>query len=654
MSKKLTWMIAVLAGLLGFGIEAAQDTSITQAEVRNPRTLETWLEANATDAETRLTALGSTASSTMVLTNSANAGACSITFNADKNDNAGDKVALSVADGGTLSYQSDITSQGTLATKLSIGNTGIVTMKGGATLDNSTDEAVLTLTETTVAVAGAFDANSVTVDAAQGITVQSAGALKIAAATATSVDYGSASVTAHTFTSDGTGTSEVVLPAGSIDSTEILDGTIAAGDIGDSELAALASVSSAANAIPYFTGAGTASTVGSSANVLTFLAAANNAAMADIIGGAFTEGDIANSTILTADIKDGEIVNADLSASAAVVYSKLSVSNSIHWYDLIVVDTPTDEDFLTYEATTGDWEFHSIADKAGGIAAAITEGQLADSIVVSADIKNDSIVNEDINTAAAIAYSKLSVSNSIRWFDLKPVDSPTDEDVLTYESTTGDWEFHSADEIAGKFTEGALANSIIVTADIKDGEIVNADISASAGIVSTKLATSGDGAVDAAYASVSETVGMIHSTVITFTNVVLVVTDGAGDKGSGVKVYDFPAGAVTVLGAVFNGTATVSAGATNTSVMAMGTAAAANDNALTSTEADVIPSVSCAAAGTNAVDTVLAAAIVLDGTATAKDLYINWAIDDDNMNADTTNTVTGTVSIYWINSGDNQ
>lgn len=43
--------------------------------------------------------------------------------------------------------------------------------------------------------------------------------------------------------------------------------------------------------------------------------------------------------------------------------------------------------------------------------------------------------------------------------------------------------------------EGALADSTVVTADIKDGTIANADISASAAIVASKLATYFTGAI---------------------------------------------------------------------------------------------------------------------------------------------------------------
>jgi hypothetical protein len=48
--------IMLLALLVCGAVNAAQDTTLTQKEVRDPRVLETILEANATDAETRIAA----------------------------------------------------------------------------------------------------------------------------------------------------------------------------------------------------------------------------------------------------------------------------------------------------------------------------------------------------------------------------------------------------------------------------------------------------------------------------------------------------------------------------------------------------------------------------------------------------------------------
>ena len=55
---------------------------------------------------------------------------------------------------------------------------------------------------------------------------------------------------------------------------------------------------------------------------------------------------------------------------------------------------------------------------------------------------------------------------------------------------------------------------------------------------------------------------------------------------------------------------------------------------------------------TNAFDAVLAAPLNFDGSGTAAKVYLNWAIDDDNMNADVTNLVSGTVKFISTASFD--
>ncbi len=109
--------------------------------------------------------------------------------------------------------------------------------------------------------------------------------------------------------------------------------------------------------------------------------------------------------------------------------------------DLKAVDAAADEDFLTYESTTGDFEWHSVADISAGIAADIAEGELADDIVVEGD--------------------------------LKAVDAASDEDVLTYESTTGDFEWHSKTDL-GIGTATAITDGLIVEPDL-DADVAAAD-----------------------------------------------------------------------------------------------------------------------------------------------------------------------------------
>lgn len=157
MKRNLMVLLALLVCGAAWMVYAAQDTSIDEREVRNPKTLKVWLEANAADAEARLAAGGSVAD-TLALINAADAGTAQVTLQADRADDAGDKYGIVASDGAGLLIQSDKDTKGTLATKLTVGNTGIVTMKGSATLDNTTSATELNITETTVKVTGNFAA----------------------------------------------------------------------------------------------------------------------------------------------------------------------------------------------------------------------------------------------------------------------------------------------------------------------------------------------------------------------------------------------------------------------------------------------------------------------------------------------------------------
>lgn len=119
-------------------------------------------------------------------------------------------------------------------------------------------------------------------------------------------------------------------------------------------------------------------------------------------------GDITLSNTGEFQIASGAIVNADVSASAALALSKLASGSS----GQIIVGNSTG--VPTYQTVTGDV---TISDS--GVTA------IASGVIVNADIKSDaaiaysklsltgSIVNADIGASAAIAYSKLSLSGSI-------------------------------------------------------------------------------------------------------------------------------------------------------------------------------------------------------------------------------------------------
>lgn len=153
--KKMIAVLGMAVSLVAMIANATQDSEISIKEVRDPRQLKTFLEANAGDAETRLVAAGATTAAAITLTNSSDNGVCTISLYSDRMDNAGDYGALITTAAGSLLWQTDVDAQGTLATKLTVANGGIITMKGSGTIDNTTDTGVINLTETLVQITGA-------------------------------------------------------------------------------------------------------------------------------------------------------------------------------------------------------------------------------------------------------------------------------------------------------------------------------------------------------------------------------------------------------------------------------------------------------------------------------------------------------------------
>lgn len=155
--------------------------------------------------------------------------------------------------------------------------------------------------------------------------------------------------------------------------------------------------------------------------------------------------------------------------------------------------------------------------------------------------------------------------------------------------------------------------------------------------------------------------GVVHQTVIKFTNAAVALADEAGVVAyGGLKVYDFPAGNILVLGAVLDVDLTKSSAGVNANFdgdVGVGTVTASNNATLASTEQDIIPTTSTpqASSGATTANAVSTAVAVLDGTATAKDVYVNLLVDDADH--DVTGTacnliLNGTLTLTWVNLGD--
>ena len=160
--------------------------------------------------------------------------------------------------------------------------------------------------------------------------------------------------------------------------------------------------------------------------------------------------------------------------------------------------------------------------------------------------------------------------------------------------------------------------------------------------------------------------GIVHKTVLTCTATPVTITDDAAvAQYGGVKVYDLPLGAICTFGAVVSGILT--AGVTGTIIdnwdgdVALGTATATTGATLTGTEADIMPSVAVSAGASDKDGVVSAVSVAtaltesgarwMDGTATAKDVYLNFVIDDDATHTAGTAAFTGVITLTWINLG---
>lgn len=155
-----------------------------------------------------------------------------------------------------------------------------------------------------------------------------------------------------------------------------------------------------------------------------------------------------------------------------------------------------------------------------------------------------------------------------------------------------------------------------------------------------------------------------RKTTLTLVNQSVVLADNAGTVAYGSRqVYDFPEGLVAFEGAVAKLALTKSSAGVNLDWdgdISLGSVAANNGASLATTEQDYTPTTATpqAAAGATTGDnysTSTEAPKLFDGTATAKDMFLNVLVDDADH--DVTGTacniiVNGTIVFYWRLLGD--
>lgn len=146
------------------------------------------------------------------------------------------------------------------------------------------------------------------------------------------------------------------------------------------------------------------------------------------------------------------------------------------------------------------------------------------------------------------------------------------------------------------------------------------------------------------------------------TAVSLAVTDAAASGSSAsLKLFDFAQAGIVPLGcrqnytAFAEGAALTGAAGDAAFVMGLGSVAAnAGDGVLTGTEVDFgdVTGTITLSGGTGAGTIFSGAKSAMDGTTTAKDLYLNWSGTAATIDANSTISVTGTIQLVVLLLGD--
>jgi hypothetical protein len=181
--------------------------------------------------------------------------------------------------------------------------------------------------------------------------------------------------------------------------------------------------------------------------------------------------ELADSSVTTAKIANGTILNEDISSSASIALSKLATGA-----------LPTAITIASANIVDGTIVNDDISSSASIALSKLATGALPSGITVSStNITDLTIADADISSSASIALSKLatgSLPTSITVASANIVDG-----------TIVDGDISSSASIAlSKLALGALPTSITVaSANIVNGTIVNEDVSASAAIAYSKL-----------------------------------------------------------------------------------------------------------------------------------------------------------------------
>ncbi len=257
-----------------------------------------------------------------------------------------------------------------------------------------------------------------------------------------------------------------------------------------------------------------------------------------------------------------------------------------------------------------------------------------------------------INTSSEDRFYRFTCSD----FDDETDVSPEESDPIGYTLATVDEEaVIDVEFYNGKFVR-KHGGKVLLSFD-EDGIVTDKATIGELGSVPTN--ESGVGVVNGATVSAVEQGDVVHKTTFTLASTPVTVGNVTGASFGGVKLYDFPAGRILVLGVTadlsFNWAGT-DIGLTGSGDFALGRSISA-DATLAGTDVDLLPSTALLDPFVDGVGTgkgALVASAQFDGTGGAISANLNIIIDDADVAnaAEDIVLASGPVVIHWINLGD--
>lgn len=416
---------------------------------------------------------------------------------------------------------------------------------------------------------------------------------------------------------------------------------------------------------------------------------AENTTAACTDGVIITSSGASSSVTDGVDVSDSDIVNA-INIGTNLVMGGNSDTLSVGATDATLIVDRNDAGSVTFSCTDDDANATCIYDSGGtgaieigsadtekitltakdDLTLGLTSGSAGEDILITQSGANDSSI---VLTAAGTGTDAIALQATAGTIDV-------DGNYVNIDSTE-DMHFQVTSSQAGEdlyiAQVGGNDSSVLISAAGTGSDAVqlmasagSVDIQASLDVTVTPgddLDLWGDEGAVAAAGNVDSyrCMGGFCQTVMTLTDVAVNIANTSGPGHNcfgGVKIYDFPAGWINRLGVVATFTSiTFGVGGladNSDGDVSFGSTTAVEDGGLAGTEADWVPTTELTTAAGGIVPAELATSTVTeqtfcDGSSAACDLYMNFEFDDADCSALDTLAVVGTVTVTWLDLGDN-